>query len=108
MSAKYDRHIEIFNFLGRGGRYTYARLSDIFEVSVKTIKKDIGELAYFFPIDTFQGRCGGVEMRKGYAINGCIMKKNDLEIIFEALSLLTETKDDPEIQKLIKMMEPKK
>lgn len=108
MSRKYDRHIDMFNMLAAGKRYTYAQLAVSFNVSIKTIKNDIFELSYFFPIDIYKGRSGGVEMRKGYAINGYIMKKNDLEIIFEALNLFMETKDDdPAIQKLIKMMRPK-
>lgn len=107
MSKKYDRHIDILNCLRHGERRTYNRLSDEFRVSLKTIKKDIFELAYFFPIDVYRGRYGGVELRRGYVINGYLMKKSDLEILTEALEKLRKEKDSTEIKKLIKMVTPK-
>ncbi|MDR3216706.1 MAG: hypothetical protein LBT55_04750 [Clostridiaceae bacterium] len=94
MNAKYDRHINLINFLLRNPRTTYANLAFEFGVSTKTIKQDVAELGYHFPIDTFQGNGGGVEMNKCGVIDGFFMRRKHIELIIEGLILLSEGSSD--------------
>lgn len=107
MGSKYDRQIELINILMSWQRYKCQNLAFEFGVSVKTIKKDISELMLYYPIETYQGNGGGVEMRKGFVINGFIMKKTHLDLISEALCKLKETNPDPDISILIKYVSRK-
>lgn len=102
MSEKYDRQIELLNFLANGEKTVYQHLSNMFSVSVKTIKKDINELSLYFPIETYVGKNGGVKMRTNFAINGYIMKRKYLDLICRGLLLLQQIDDDNDIALLLK------
>ena len=104
MGNKYDRHTNILNILIKGQRVKCSNLAFEFNVSIKTIKKDISELSLHYPINTYPGRYGGIEINKGFAINGYIMKPQDISLIIKALILLYESNPDPEILRLIALL----
>lgn len=94
MSEKYDRQIDLINHLMRGGRTTIYQLSREFGVGVHTIKRDIAQLQYHFPIDTFTGRGGGVEMNKCFILRGYALKKQYIDIIETALKYYSEKENN--------------
>ncbi len=94
MSAKYDRQIDLINLLLRGGRTTIKRISAELGVSVHTVKRDIADLQFHFPIDTFSGRSGGVEMNAMFNLNGHILKREDVRLIEYALRSLAASEDE--------------
>lgn len=102
MGSKYDRHMDIVNLLVTGQRIKCVNLAFEFNVSTKTIKQDIAELSLYYPIDTYAGCGGGIELRKGYIINGYIMKRKYLDLICEGMNLLKNIKYDPDISIIIK------
>ena len=104
MSTKYDRQIDIINILSKGERTTYSVLAYENAVSTKTIKKDINELCLHFPIITYIGRHGGVELNKGYTINGFIMKTQYINLIITGLNVLKSSLNDPNIDILLKLL----
>ena len=104
MSNKYDIQINIINTLSNGLRTTYLVIACEFVVSIQTIKKDINELSLHFPIITFVGKHGGVEINKGYIKNGFIMKTQYVYLIISALHILKSSINDPNIDILLKLL----
>lgn len=100
MSEKYDRQIDLINFLLRGGRTTIFRLSRELEVGLHTVKRDIAQLQFHFPIDTFTGRGGGVEMNKCFVLQGYFLKKQQVDLIAYALTYLIDNENNTEAKKL--------
>lgn len=100
MYGKYDRHIELINYLMKGQREIYENLAHMFGVSVKTIKKDIDELSLYVPIVTYVGRGGGVELKK-FIVNGYIIKTENMKLICDGLQLLKQNNPNKEIDKLL-------
>lgn len=76
MSAKYDRQIDILSILMRGGRTTVYKISCETGVCTHTVKRDISDLAYHFPIFTYAGR-GGVSSSTpaSFSIRACYAEK---------------------------------
>ncbi|MFR6041680.1 MAG: helix-turn-helix transcriptional regulator [Dysosmobacter welbionis] len=63
-----DRLIGILAVLLREGRVTAGDLADRFEVSVRTIRRDIDRLCRAgIPLCTVRGACGGISIMEGYA-----------------------------------------
>ncbi len=94
MGQKYDRQIDLINLLLRGGRTTVKRISDELGVSVHTVKRDIADLQFHFPIDTYSGRGGGVEMNALFNLNGHMLKREHVQLIEYALRFLAASGDE--------------
>lgn len=94
MSAKYDRQIDLLNLLLRGGRRTTASIAEELHVSVHAVKRDIADLQYHFPVFTYCGRKGGVELNNCYFINNRILKSGQVRVIRDALRCLARSKDE--------------
>ncbi len=94
MGKKYDRQIDLINLLLRGGRTTVKRISAELGVSVHTVKRDIADLQFHFPIDTFSGRGGGVEMNAMFNLNGHMLKREHVQLIEYALRYLAASGDE--------------
>lgn len=69
---------------------------------------DLYGLSLHYPIEIQKGRNGGVSVSKGFIINGYIMKKEQLRLIANGLSLLKGIEPDIEIEALLKLIEPRK
>ena len=99
---------DILNVLSDGKVHTLNEIAEKVEVHRNTVHRHIQSLSYCYPIDTFAGgdKRGGVQLDSKYINNGKILSINQLELINEALNLLSEsTQDDnkkTEIQKLLK------
>ncbi len=91
MGVKYDRQIDVINLLLKGGRVTIANISYRLGVSARTIKRDIADLQFHFPIDTFQGRGGGIEMNKCFTLGGYMLKREHVQLIKRALEYLAHS-----------------
>ena len=61
-----ERRKQILSVLSQRRQDTYKNLSHEFNVSTKTIQNDILELSMHYPIETIQGKGGGVRMQEGY------------------------------------------
>jgi predicted transcriptional regulator len=63
-----ERKAEIMQKLKTGKTTTYTQLATDFSVSISTIKRDVEKLHldWKFPIDTLQGRYGGIKLNEYY------------------------------------------
>ncbi len=93
MSRKYDRQIDLLNFLMHSGRTTILNLSSELGVCVHTIKRDIADLQYHFPIFTYAGRGGGVELNACFSCNGYLLTHENVMLIKRALERLAATEE---------------
>lgn len=103
MNTKHDRQIGIINYLAKVDRAIYTNIASFFGVSVKTVKQDISELSLYYPITTYQGRFGGVELDKCHQINGIVLNSKDIQIISSALECYKTYNPDIRIDQLIKL-----
>lgn len=76
-------------FLVGRGKSTVSELSDRFEVSKKTIERDISRLSSAgVPVRCERGRNGGVFMDSSYRIDRSFLDKTEIEDVILALHLL--------------------
>lgn len=84
---KIDRLLGILNVLANADRITIQELAERFEVSKRTIFRDLDTLNESgVPIVTYSGIGGGVAIIDGYKIKNNILSKNDIENIFTGLN----------------------
>ncbi|MDS0524627.1 YafY family transcriptional regulator [Clostridium sp. SHJSY1] len=84
---KIDRLISIITILNNKGRTTAKEFSERFEVSVKTIQRDIISIDQAgIPIVSYQGKDGGYEILDSYRINGSVINGDDVYIISQLLN----------------------
>ena len=99
---------DILNILSDGKYHTMTDISNEVECSRRTVIRHIQSLSYRYPIETFKGGDlrGGVQLDKRYINNGKMLSITQLDLLNEALTLLSQqTNNDEkqsEIQKLIK------
>jgi len=85
---------------------TAAELAERFEVSVRTIYRDIEELGMAgIPIYTKKGRFGGISLTEQFVLNKMLVTKAEQKQILAALASLQETGAQEEEQTLRKMKE---
>ncbi|MBF4693018.1 helix-turn-helix transcriptional regulator [Fusibacter ferrireducens] len=83
---KSDRQLAIINLLTEYKTLTAPMLAERFEVSRRTINRDIDELCLAgIPIVTTQGKNGGISLMEGYTIDKRILKKEELKDIVAGL-----------------------
>lgn len=83
---KIDRLIGITMFLLQRGKATAPELAERFEVSRRTISRDIEDICRAgIPLATEQGRGGGISIAKGYRIERGFLKEEELQAIFAGL-----------------------
>ena len=86
---KIDRLIGILSILLQKDMITAPELAEHFEVSRRTINRDIEALITAgIPIDTMQGRGGGISIVKGYKIDRTILTSKDMQMILAGLRSL--------------------
>ncbi len=93
MSKKYDRQIELLNLLMRGGRITISNISNELGVCIHTVKRDIADLQYHFPIFTYTGKGGGVELNACFSFERHILTKDNVMLIKYSLEFLADSDD---------------
>lgn len=99
---KIERLISIITILNNRGRTTAKELSDRFEVSVKTIQRDIMAIdGAGIPIVSYQGKDGGYEILESYRVSGSVMSSDDVYIISELLNGLGKSYNSEHLENLI-------
>lgn len=86
---KIDRLIGILSILLQKEKVTAPYLAEKFEVSRRTINRDIEDLCKAgIPIATSQGVNGGISIMDGYAINRTLLTSSDMQAVLAGLRSL--------------------
>ena len=86
---KIDRLIGILSILLQKERVTAPELAEHFEVSRRTINRDIEDLCKAgIPIETTQGVGGGISIMSGYRLDRTILTSKDMQVIMAGLRSL--------------------
>lgn len=89
---KLDRLMSILVVLLRRERVRAKELAEMFEVSVRTILRDINTLDLAgIPIVTYQGLGGGIGIAEGFRLDKSILTGDEMATIITALRSLTTT-----------------
>jgi predicted DNA-binding transcriptional regulator YafY len=95
-----DRLLAITVMLINRKRMTAKELADHFEVSVRTIHRDIEAINLSgIPIASFQGTNGGFAIMENYKLDRQLLGTDDVLSIITALKGISTTMDDIKIQK---------
>ncbi len=96
-----NRLFQIVYLLMEKPQMTAKELADIFEVSERTIYRDIDKLTMAgIPVYTNQGKHGGVSILPDYVLDKAVLTTEEKNKIMESLSALNEvslTVDDDSI-----------
>lgn len=99
---KIDRLIGIITTLLQNERVTAPYLAEKYEVSRRTINRDIDDICKAgIPIITTQGVNGGISIANGYKIDKTLFTDEELEAIFTGLASLDSVADSQKYQKII-------
>lgn len=89
MAMKIERLIGILSILLQQEKVTAPYLAERFEVSRRTINRDIEELCVAgIPIVTTQGTGGGISIMQGYKIESTLLTSSELQAILAGLRSL--------------------
>lgn len=104
---KIDRLLGILVMLSKNERLTAPQLAEHFEVSKRTINRDIDALCMAgIPIITRQGMGGGIYIQEGYKIDKNIFKENELSEIATGLKALASINLAEDAQGLLNKVIP--
>ena len=104
---KIDRLMGILTVLLRESKTTMPELAERFEVSRRTIQRDIDALAIAgIPIVSVRGGSGGVSIMEGYKINHSVLTAAELESLAAALKGLDSVSKQPEAERLLSKLAP--
>jgi predicted DNA-binding transcriptional regulator YafY len=105
--VKIDRLLGILNVLANTNRITIQELAERFEVSKRTIFRDLDTLNESgVPIVTYSGIGGGVSIIEGYKLRSNILSKNDIKNVFTALNVLMSIDESSDLTNLIAKLIP--
>ena len=92
---KLDRLVSILVLLLRKERVQAKELADIFEVSVRTILRDVEAINLAgIPIVTYQGTNGGIGIAEGYRLDKSVLTEDDMSTIISTLRGINGTMPD--------------
>jgi predicted DNA-binding transcriptional regulator YafY len=104
---KIDRLLGILNVLANTDRITIQELAERFEVSKRTIFRDLDTLNESgVPIVTYSGIGGGAAVIEGYKLKSNILSKNDIKNVFTALNGLMSIDESTDLTNLIAKLIP--
>lgn len=87
-----NRLLSIIYILMNRGTVTAGELAERFEVSVRTIYRDIDALSMAgIPVYTTKGRGGGISLTEQFVLNKMLVSKKEQQQILAALASLMET-----------------
>lgn len=99
---KIDRLISIIMILNNKERVTAKELSEKFEVSTKTIQRDIDTIEMAgIPIVSYKGHEGGYGIIDSYRVDKASMTKNEIELLKSLLGGINESYKNKEVLSLI-------
>lgn len=83
---KIDRLIGIITILLQKDKVTIPQLAERFEVSSRTIQRDLDDLCKAgIPIVSMQGYDGGISVAKGYKLDKTILTTNELQVVLAGI-----------------------
>ena len=98
---KIDRLIGITMLLLQKGKVTAPELAERFEVSRRTISRDIEDICRAgIPLVTVQGYGGGISIAEGYRVNKAFLTEAELQAVFAGLTGLDSVSEKPYSQGL--------
>lgn len=108
-TIKIDRLIGIIIVLLQKDKVTAPFLAEKFEVSRRTISRDIEDICKAgIPVVTTQGYDGGITISEGYKIDKTVFTSDDLQDIFTGLKSLDSISSNSHIDHLIDKFSPGK
>ncbi len=102
-----ERRLEILKYLCRQRYATMSEIAERFDVSVRTIQRDIYEIEIVFrvPLDVKCGRYGGVYVIGDYCFDRSYMCREELELLVKLKDLTGEQLSSQEHAMLAKMIQ---
>ena len=102
---KIDRLIGILTVLLQKGKVTAPYLAEKFEVSRRTISRDIDDLCRAgVPLSTISGKNGGILIAQGYAIEKTLLTQKELRQILAGLSGLDSVSSSNHYRRLMEKL----
>ena len=102
---KLDRMIAIIVTLIRRGRIQAKELADMFDVSVRTIYRDIETINQAgIPVIAYRGANGGISIVEGYKLDKSVLTNSELAAIVTALQGVTKYYPDANSQVLLEKL----
>ena len=103
-TMKDNRLFRILYYILEKGKVTASELADKFEVSVRTIYRDIDSLSSSgIPIYATQGKGGGIEIAEDFVLSKSLLSKQEKQQIMSALHGLDSIAKQHENELLIKL-----
>lgn len=98
---KIDRLIGIITILQKNKKVTAPYLAEKFEVSKRTINRDIEDICRAgIPIVTTQGRDGGISLMEGFSFDTTVFTQQELAAILTGLKTLDSVSYSPKLELL--------
>lgn len=95
---KLDRLVSIITVLLRRERVPARDLADMFEVSVRTILRDVDAINMAgIPIVTYQGAGGGIGIAEGYKLDRSVLTGDEMAALITSLSGVASSLGDPKL-----------
>lgn len=102
---KIDRLIGILSILLQQDKVTAPELAGKFEVSRRTINRDVEDICKAgIPIVTSQGKNGGISIMEGYRIERTLLTSADMQAIFAGLRSLDSVSGNGRYQQLMEKL----
>ena len=105
-----NRQVELLLYLLKVKHTTHRELSLTFEVSVKTIQRDIDKLSVMgIPVTCKQGNQGGIFIEENYKLSRSFLNNEDLQSITFALSIydsISAKKHKDSVMKKLALISP--
>lgn len=99
---KLDRLVSIITVLLRRERVQARELAEMFEVSVRTILRDIEAINLAgIPIVTYQGAGGGIGIAEGYKLDRSVLTGDEMAVLITGLKGVASTMEDPKLAVLL-------
>ena len=103
---KIDRLLGIITVLSSTDRVKAGELAEKFEVSVRTIRRDLEDICSAgIPIVIYQGGNGGISIADGYKLDRSVLTSQELENILIGLKGVESISEDKDIKLLLDKFE---
>ncbi|KJD41188.1 transcriptional regulator [Paenibacillus polymyxa] len=105
-NMKIDRLLSIVILLLKRNRIQAKELADLYEVSIRTIYRDIEAISLAgIPVVTFQGAGGGIGLMEGYRLDRSMLTDHDIKDIVMGLQSLSSSLGGPNVSRLLHKFE---
>lgn len=102
---KLDRLVSILVMLLRKERVQARELAELFDVSVRTILRDVEAINLAgIPIVTYQGANGGIGIAEGYRLDKSVLTEDDMSTIISTLGGIAGTLPDSKHEVLMEKL----